>query len=58
MLLPRLPLLDRILKAGGKLYRVQGAHIHLRLMPGIWYDAAHCATSSEAERIAAQLNAL
>ena len=57
MLLPRLPLLDKILKAPGT-YRVVGAHIHRRLIAGVWYDAATCATPATAERIAAQLNAL
>jgi hypothetical protein len=57
MLLPRLPLLDQILKAPGT-YRTEGARIHRRLMPGVWYDAAHCASPAEAERIASQLNAL
>ena len=57
MLLPRLPLLDKILKAPGT-YRTEGAHIQRRLFAGVWYDAAHCATPAEAERIAAQLNAL
>ena len=57
MLLPRLPLLDKILKAPGT-YRVVGAHIHRRLIAGVWYDAATCATPATAERIAAQLNSL
>ena len=57
MLLPRLPLLDKILKAPGT-YRVVGARIHRRLFAGVWYDAAHCVTRAEAERIAAQLNAI
>jgi hypothetical protein len=57
MLLPRLPLLDKILKAPG-IYRTEGARIQRRLFAGVWYDAAHCATPAEAERIAAQLNAL
>jgi hypothetical protein len=57
MLLPRLPLLDKILKAPGT-YRTEGAHIQRRLFAGVWYDAAHCASPAEAERIASQLNAL
>ena len=57
MLLPRLPLLDKILKAPGT-YRVEGARIHRRLIAGVWYDAAHCASPAEAQRIAAQLSAL
>ena len=57
MLLPRLSILDRLLKAPGT-YRVVGARIHRHLFAGVWYDAAHCATPAEAERIAAQLNAL
>ena len=57
MLLPRLPLLDKILKAPGT-YRTDGAHIHRRLCAGVWYDAAHCATPAEAERIVRDLSAL
>jgi hypothetical protein len=57
MLLPRLPLLDQILKAPGQ-YRTEGNHIHRHLFAGIWYDAATCATPATAERIARDLNAL
>lgn len=57
MLLPRLPLMDRLLKAPGT-YRTEGVRILHRLMPGVWYDAAHCSSAAEAERIASQLNAL
>jgi hypothetical protein len=57
MLLPRLPLLDRLLKAPGT-YRVVGTSIHKRLAPGVWYDAARCASEQTAQRIAADLNTL
>ena len=57
MLLPRLPLLNQILKAPGQ-YRTEGNHIHRLLFAGIWYDAATCATPATAERIARDLNSL
>ena len=58
MLLPRLPLIGRLLPAHGADYRTNGNHIERRLFGSVWYDAATCRSDAEAQRIAAQLNAL
>lgn len=61
MLIPRLPILQQILlslPAKGGTYRAVGNQVNRRLLPGIWYQGARCNTPAEADRIAAQLNAL
>lgn len=61
MLLPRLPILQQIilsLPAAGATYRAVGDQVQRHLIAGIWYQGARCRSAAEAERIAAQLNAL